>query len=311
MKYFISTQHLSVNDVKDLAEQALKLSSLSSFSPILAGKIVALAFFQPSTRTRLGCEVAVIRLGGNCIHLGDNSSLLKGESFEDTISTLAEFADCIVIRHPEEGAAEKAAKLVDISVVNGGDGRNELPMGGLLLFYQLYCYAIRRGKEVNELSVLFYGSLKYSRACHSLILILGKFGVKMLCACPDGLGLPEKYMMWIKDEGAVLEYIDSEIDLSQRDVLLIPEVAAHKRELYKPAEFSEVEHFYKQITKEFLDRLRSDALIMSVPPLAWEIPKELDGDPRQVYTKIPIDGMYTKMAVFASLLAPSQQGNGQ
>lgn len=303
MKYLISTKDLRVGDIRRLAERARELSSQSSFPPLLAGKIIALAFFQPSTRTRLGSEVAVLRLGGTCIHLGDNSSVLKGESFDDTITTLAEFADCIVIRHHEEGAAEKAAKLVNIPVVNGGDGRNELPMGGLLLFYQLYCYAIRRGKKVNELSVLFYGPLKYSRACHSMILILGKFGVKMLCACPSGLGLPEKYMTWIKDEGAMLEYVDSDIDLSGTDVLVIPEVAAHKRELYKPTEFSEVEHFYKQITKEFVDGMKSDALIMSVPPLVWEIPKELDDDPRQVYTKIPIDGLYTKMAIFASLLA--------
>ena len=300
MKDFISIQDLTTDDLLELVKRSQEMNS-GLYPNNLAGKIVALAFFQPSTRTRIGCEAAVKRLGGQCIQLGDNSSMRKGEDFEDTIKTLAEYVDCIVIRHPEEGSAKKVADWVNVPIINGGDGRNELPTAALTLFYQIFHYAKRCKKGLNEITVLFYGPLKYCRLCHSLIPILARFGMKTFSDCPNGLELPNKSIELIKNEGINMENINTKNILSDIDVLVACAVEAHK-EAYTPAEYDNALRFYSPITKDFIKKMKSESIIMAIPPRVWEVSKDVDDDPRQVYTQVPRDSMHTRMALFATLL---------
>ena len=296
----VSCFDLDSGSYEHLALSALTHANGRGTRP-LEGKLIGLAMFEPSTRTRLACEAAVKPLGGNCLHLGEQSSVLKGEGFDDTIRTLAQYVDALVIRHPEDGSADRAADLVGIPVVNGGDGRNELPLGGLLLFYQIWRYARETSRSLDGLRVVLYGPLKYSRACHSLMPVLAMFGVEMLCDCPEGLELQEPYANWVAAAGGHISSVHLGDVLGDIDVLVAATVAEHQRS-YSSDEYRRVLRFYEPITPDMVGHMREDSIVTTIPPRVWEVAKDVDSDPHAIYPRLPIDGLHTKMAVFESIL---------
>jgi aspartate carbamoyltransferase catalytic subunit len=204
VKHFVSSSHL---------DRATCLSLLSATDQFVridgrlspnqgAGRILATLFYEPSTRTRLSFEAAQYRLGGQVVSTeaaGAFSSHVKGESLEDTIRVVAGYADAIVLRHPEAGAAERAAAVSKVPIINGGDGDNEHPTQALLDLYTIHreVGGVRRG-----LRVAMVGDVKHSRTIHSLARLLSLFpGVEVVFAFPDGLEPPVDVLARLTDGG--------------------------------------------------------------------------------------------------------------
>ncbi len=195
-KDLISMDDLTLDEIKDylrVAHQVEKLSDDQRYR-LLPGKIMAAMFFEPSTRTRLSFEAAMHRLGGNVIGFAEQSatSVSKGESFTDTIHTVENYCDIMVIRHPGEGTARLAAQESVLPVINAGDGSNQHPTQTLL---DLYTIEKDLG-HISDITVAFVGDLKYSRTVHSLIRALMKFDVRnFILVAPESLRLPKYFMM--------------------------------------------------------------------------------------------------------------------
>ncbi len=155
----------------------------------LAGRLVTLAFFEPSTRTRLSFETAIQRLGGRCVTIADPSasSMRKGESLHDTIRMLSSYGDAIILRHPNEGAGRLAAQASDKPVINAGDGAGQHPSQTLLDLAAMH----EAFGTLSGLKVVLLGDLKYGRTVHSLAYALATFGAELVLSSPPSLGLPE------------------------------------------------------------------------------------------------------------------------
>jgi len=188
----ISLDNLSRNAIVDFLDLAAQFEVMpaSKKEKLLSGKILGVLFFEASTRTRLSFESTMLRLGGQVIGFSEaiNTSVVKGESLQDTIRTVENYCDVIVIRHPREGAARLAAETSHIPIINAGDGSNQHPTQTLLdLFTMQKLYG-----QIDKLKIAMVGDLKYSRTVHSLVHALVKFkDVEFLLVSPDSLRLPE------------------------------------------------------------------------------------------------------------------------
>lgn len=195
-KDLISMDDLTIDEIKDYLRVAHRVEKLPDNEryQLLLGKIMAAMFFEPSTRTRLSFESAMLRLGGNVIGFAEQSatSVSKGESFTDTIHTVENYCDIMVIRHPGEGTARLAAQESVLPVINAGDGSNQHPTQTLL---DLFTIEKDLG-QISGITVAFVGDLKYSRTVHSLIRALMKFDVtRFILVAPESLRLPKYFMM--------------------------------------------------------------------------------------------------------------------
>ena len=190
-KDLISIDDLELENVLAYLDMASKVEAIADADKceLLAGKLLATLFFEPSTRTRLSFESAMARLGGRTIGFTEsgNSSTAKGESFSDTIRTVEQYADIIAVRHPKEGTARLAAEIAAVPIINGGDGANQHPTQTLLDLYTLRKFF---GK-IAGLKIALVGDLKYSRTIHSLCRALLMFdGVQIALVSPESLRLP-------------------------------------------------------------------------------------------------------------------------
>ncbi|MEN3010364.1 MAG: aspartate carbamoyltransferase [Candidatus Bipolaricaulaceae bacterium] len=269
------------------------------FAEVCKGKLLATLFYEPSTRTRLSFEAAMLRLGGQVLSVADpqTSSVAKGESLADTIRTVAGYADLIVIRHPKEGAAQLAARYSPVPVINGGDGAREHPTQTLT---DLYTIRTLKGR-LSHLTVAFCGDLRYGRTVHSLLRALGRYpGIRFFLISPEELRLPEPLREELQAQGiAYREMEQMEEALPQADVLYMTRV--QKERFFNEEDYLRLRDFYI-LTPERLQLLRSDALVMHPLPRVTEIAYAVDSDPRAVYFQQARLGMYARMALIASLL---------
>lgn len=259
----------------------------------MEGRVVASLFFEPSTRTRLSFESAINRIGAKAITVAGSgsSSTSKGETLEDTISTVTGYVDAIVMRHPMKGAADIAATVATKPVINGGDGAGQHPTQALLDIY-----TIRKEKGMlGGQTVTFLGDLKYGRTVHSLGYFMAGYRNKMIFASPEILKMPEEITADLRSRGAEIEETtDVEAALNASDIVYVTRV---QRERFDdPAEYEKCKGSYI-LNKELLGKAKKGITILHPLPRVDEISTDIDGYEGSAYFRQAHNGMYVRMAL--------------
>ncbi|MBN1136794.1 MAG: aspartate carbamoyltransferase [Anaerolineae bacterium] len=265
---------------------------------LLKGHVLACVFYEPSTRTSSSFIAAMSRMGGSVIPINEvrYSSVTKGESLPDTIRTLESYADVIVLRHPEIGASEVAAKYARKPIINAGDGVGEHPTQALL---DLYTIRTDLGR-LDGLHVAMVGDLRYGRTVHSLARLLCLYDVRMTFISPEILRLPLDVMNEVKDHNLpVRETYDVNDVIADVDVLYVTRV--QRERFADQAQYDEVKDCYI-ITPELMDKAKEQMVVMHPLPRVNEISYIVDDDPRAAYFRQMENGMYIRMALLAAVL---------
>lgn len=288
-----------INYLFSLTEQMRDLVKTRGTSDLLKDKVEACIFFEPSTRTSSSFIAAMERLGGKVIPITQGvqfSSVSKGESFEDTMKTLSCYSDCLVIRHPEVGAAARAASACDIPVINAGDGVGEHPTQALL---DLFTIQDNLGK-LDSLHIGMVGDLLNGRTIHSLIKLLSMYDVKISLVSPPQLRLPQEFKKDVVMNGNLgIETERLEDVISDVDVLYVTRV--QKERFADEAEYNTLKASYV-ITPELMADAAENMILMHPLPRVGEIAESVDSDPRAAYFRQVENGMYVRMALLAAVL---------
>jgi len=266
---------------------------------LLKGKILANLFYEPSTRTSSSFMAAMQRLGGAVIPISEvrYSSVAKGESLPDTVRTLGSYADVIVIRHPEVGAAALAAQHAGKPVINAGDGVGEHPTQALL-----DCFTIREELgRLDNLTVTMLGDLKYGRTVHSLARLLTRFtGITLNYVSPDILRMPKEVIDEVAGKGIPQnEYSTLDQVLPETDVLYVTRV--QKERFEDVAMYEKVKEAFV-ITPDVMKPAKREMIVMHPLPRLTEISMSFDDDPRAAYFHQMEMGLYVRMALLAMVL---------
>jgi len=286
-----------IDSVLDLAS-LLEPYARGKRSDMLAGKILALLFFEPSTRTRMSFETAMKRLGGSVINLGpaEGSSISKGESLADTVRVIGGYADAMVIRHPKEGSARLASEFSPVPVLNAGDGAGHHPTQTLL---DLYTIKKEQGR-IDDLEIALVGDLKYGRTVHSLAYALSLYGAKITLVSPTSLRMPEAIRSDLFSKGTqVRETCDLSEVVNNVDVLYMTRI---QRERFPdPQEYSKVARCYR-LAPESMDKARANLIIMHPLPRVDEISPAVDSSPHARYFQQSFYGVTVRMALLKMLI---------
>ena len=280
----ISVKDFTREKVMHYIKKAEKYENNSNTSKNL--KTMINLFYEPSTRTSCSFHTAMLKMGGNVIEIADNSSAKKGESLEDTIKTVSNYGDVIVLRHPEKGAAERAATVATVPIINAGDGNGEHPTQALLDIYTIY-KELKKDLEKDNIIVTFIGDLKNSRTIHSLIQLLNLFNVTYVFISPPHLDLP-------------LEMMEESLPLSLEEALKITDVVYVTR--IQKERIQTGTHNPICLTKELLSEANKNLIIMHPLPRQEELPPEIDDDPRAVYFKQVANGVTMRMAILDEII---------
>jgi len=300
-KNLISTHDLSLDEINLILDESMNfvdyVERKESLS-LMKGKILAALFYEPSTRTRLSFESAMLRLGGQVINaVGmENSSINKGETLYDTARVISQFADIAAIRHPAKGSASDFAAGSSIPVINGGDGIGEHPTQALLDLLTLK----REFKSLNDFSISLVGDLKYGRTVHSLVYLLAKFGIKIIFVSPHGLKMPEEIIQDLKNlQVNFEENSDFEGALKKSDVVYMTRI---QKERF--VDVSEYELYSKSfvLNKDTILRLNSDLKILHPLPRVNELHQDVDSLPGALYFDQVQNGVALRMALIKLLL---------
>ena len=295
----ISAKDFSREDIDYILKKAKDMIYNKNVSEILKGKILATLFFEPSTRTRLSFESAMYRLGGNVIgfHSGDVSSIKKGESIADTIRTVENYSDGIVMRHNLEGAARLAAKFSKIPIINAGSGSGEHPTQALLDLLTI----TEEGHSLDNLNIGIMGDLKYGRTVHSLSILLSNYDANIYFISPKDLKLRKRDKDFLQNRQVKYKEIEKYRDiLSILDVLYITRI--QKERFADIEEYERVKDFYV-FGKGDLIETKDDFKIMHPLPRVTEISPEIDGSSKSIYFKQAYYGIPMRMALLAELMS--------
>ena len=264
-----------------------------------AGKKLATCFYEPSTRTRLSFEAAMINLGGSVIGFSDanSSSAAKGESVSDTIRVISCFADICAMRHPKEGAATVAAGKSSIPVINAGDGGHQHPTQTLT---DLLTIRSLKGR-LDHFTIGLCGDLKFGRTVHSLINALSRYeGIRFTFISPEELRVPDYITEMLREKNIPYdEVIKLEDVIGELDLLYMTRV--QRERFFNEEDYVRLKDFYI-LDKKKLAKAREDMLILHPLPRVNEISVEVDDDPRAVYFKQVQYGVYVRMALILTLL---------
>ncbi|MDY0255288.1 MAG: aspartate carbamoyltransferase [Tenuifilaceae bacterium] len=296
-KSLVAINDLSKDEIikiLDLAEEFEK----NPIQDILGKTVVATLFFEPSTRTRLSFESAVSRLGGRVIGFSEaaNTSVSKGESLKDTILTVANYSDLIVMRHPIEGSARYASEVSPVPIINAGDGANQHPTQTLLDLY-----SIRKTQgTLQDLNIFLVGDLKYGRTVHSLMMAMSQFGATFTFVSPNELKMPNEYKMFLDSQGLkYYEQTDLNVNLDRADIIYMTRV---QRERFSdPLEYEKVKNVYVLRTK-MLENTKPNMRVLHPLPRVNEIHADVDSSPKAYYFPQALNGVYTRMAIMAQIL---------
>ena len=263
----------------------------------LKGKILATLFFEPSTRTRLSFEAAMLKLGGSTIGFAEAeiASVKKGENLADTIRTVENYADIIALRHPLEGAAKLAAEFSKVPILNAGSGAEEHPTQALM---DLYTMQKEKG-TIDGLKIALVGDLRYGRTVHSLAYALSLYNIELYLISPDSLRMRHQVIRSIKDKISIVEETNLENIIPQIDVLYVTRI--QKERFPDPAEFAKVKGIYR-IDVEILKKAKKDMIILHPLPRVDEIAAEVDGKPQARYFQQVWNGIVVRMALLALVL---------
>jgi len=261
----------------------------------MRGKILSTLFYEPSTRTRLSFEAAMERLGGQVVSVAEakSSSAAKGESLHDTIKTVEGYADVIVLRHPQIGAAEEAASATERPVINAGDGAGQHPTQSLL---DLYTILEEQGK-VDGLTVTLVGDLKHGRTVHSLADLLANYNVRFQFVAPDALQMPTEIAERLRGKGiSVEELADLGAAFPATDVLYMTRI---QRERFDdPAEYDRLKDAFV-LTRDMLSTAKESVTVMHPLPRVNEIATDVDALPGAAYFRQAANGVPVRMALLS------------
>ncbi len=301
MRSLIDIVDFSVREIDELIDTALDIiKKPKKYSKKCAGKKLATLFFEPSTRTRLSFESAMLELGGSVLGFSSasSSSAAKGESVADTAKMISCYADITAIRHPEEGAPLVAALNASIPVINAGDGGHNHPTQTLTDLL-----TIKREKgRLNNLTVGFCGDLKYGRTVHSLIGALSRYtGIKCVLISPEELKVPSYVKEDILDFNNMpyVETADLENSLKDLDVLYMTRI--QRERFADAAEYERLKDSYI-LTPEKMEKAKEDTIILHPLPRVNEISVKVDKDKRACYFTQALNGKYIRMALILKLL---------
>ena len=295
----ISAKDFSREDIDYILKKAKSMIHTKKDSEVLKGKILATLFFEPSTRTRLSFESAMYRLGGNIIgfHTGDVSSIKKGESIADTIRTVENYSDGIVMRHNLEGAARLAAKFAKIPIINAGSGSGEHPTQALLDLLTI----TEEGHNLDNLNIGIMGDLKYGRTVHSLSILLSNFDANIYLISPKILMLRKRDKDFLQQRQVKYKEIEKYRDiLSILDILYVTRI--QKERFADIEEYEKVKDFFV-FGKKDLAETKDNFKIMHPLPRITEISPAIDGSPKSIYFKQAYYGIPMRMAILSELLS--------
>ncbi len=301
MRSLIDIVDLSIAEIDDLIATANDIiESPIKYSEKCHGKKLATLFFEPSTRTRLSFEAAMMELGGNVLGFSaaSNSSAAKGESVSDTIRTVSCYADIIAMRHPKEGAPMVASLHSSVPIINAGDGGHNHPTQTLtdLLTIQ------REKGHFDRLTVGLCGDLKFGRTVHSLIHALSRYeNIHFVLISPDELKLPEYIINDILDKKGISYTITTSLEkvMPTLDILYMTRV--QRERFFNEADYIRLKDSYI-LNKEKLTSAKTDLCIMHPLPRVNEISVDVDDDPRACYFKQVLYGKFIRMALILKLL---------
>ncbi len=298
-RHVLSMREFSREEIDSVLDLAASLEPYArgEKSDMMAGKILALLFFEPSTRTRMSFETAMKRLGGSVINLGpaEGSSISKGESLADTVRVIGGYADAMVIRHPKEGSARLATQFSPVPVINAGDGAGHHPTQTLLDLY-----TIKKESSLDNLKIALVGDLKYGRTVHSLAYALSLYRADITLVSPPSLRMPESIKADLSRKGtSVRETCDLAEVVNSVDVLYMTRI---QRERFPdPVEYKKVARSYR-ITPEFLAGCREHLIIMHPLPRVDEIQPSVDETAHARYFQQSFYGVPVRMALLKMLI---------
>ncbi len=300
MKHIISPTDLTVSELNELLELSEEIiTAPKRFAQVCRGKKLATLFYEPSTRTRLSFEAAMLNLGGSILGFSsaDSSSAAKGESVADTIRVISSYADICAIRHPKEGAPLVASHFSSIPVINAGDGGHNHPTQ---TFTDLLTIKNLKGR-LNNLCVGFCGDLKFGRTVHSLIHALTRYeGIRFVLISPEELRIPNYIREELIAANIPFEEVRSLDDaISSLDFLYMTRV--QKERFFNEEDYIRLKDIYILDHKK-MAKAKKDMLVLHPLPRVNEIAPEVDEDPRAVYFKQAEFGVYVRMALIMRLL---------
>ena len=298
-KSLISIQDYSKEDYLKVIEVASDFEkNKDKYGDLLRGKIVATLFFEPSTRTRLSFESAVQRLGGSIIGFSEagTSSVSKGESLKDTIKTVTQYADLIIMRHPVEGSARWASEVSGVPVINAGDGANQHPTQCLLDLYTIK----QTQHKLDNLTITMVGDLKYGRTVHSLLQAMSNFNPRFRFVSPKELKMPAEYKLYLEHHKIEWsEHEDLQSVLTDADIAYVTRV---QRERFSdPIEYERVKNAYV-VHKSMLENTKPNLRILHPLPRVNEINIDVDDTDKAYYFQQALNGVYTRMAIISLIM---------
>jgi len=297
VRHIISIRDFERRDLDHLLDRAGDFAGGGFDRNLLSGKIIALLFFEPSTRTRMSFASAMARLGGTCISVDsvEASSITKGETLADTIRVVSGYADAIVLRHPKEGAARLASEFAQVPVINAGDGAGQHPSQTLLDLY-----TIRNSMDLDGIEVGILGDLRYGRTAHSLAYALSLYDVTLHAIAPMGLEFPEGLLHELRDRGMeVKNHHDVEKVIRSLDVLYITRI--QKERFPDLGSYYDVASSYR-ITPEILRGVKDRLILLHPLPRVGEIDPRVDRTPYARYFEQSRNGVPVRMALLSEVM---------
>lgn len=295
-KDILSIKDLSLAEIQQILALASKLKEKSS-EELLAKKIIAHCFFEPSTRTRLSFETATLRLGGKVIGFSSSEglSVKKGETLQDTIRMITNYADLIIIRHPQEGAARLAAEFSDKPIINAGDGANQHPTQTLVdLFTIQECQ-----QHLNGLAIALVGDLKYGRTIHSFIEACQLFDIRLFLVAPSSLTLPDASCDMLKQNGVRFSFHHSLKEVIPKvDILYMTRI---QQERLSHTENDLIDK-NEILTLDLLTQAKPNLKILHPLPRTNEIDPRVDQSPAAYYFEQAANGVFVREAILTLLL---------
>jgi aspartate carbamoyltransferase catalytic subunit len=297
MQHLIETQQFDRDKLRKLFDLATSLEGKRDQS--LKGKILASLFYEPSTRTRLSFESAMYRLGGHVLSMenaSESSSSTKGETIEDTIRIVDNYADVIILRHPEAGVAERAARVSEVPVVNAGDGTGQHPTQAFLDLYTIQ----REIGRTDNFHIAFVGNLKYYRSARSLAYLLSKYkNIHMTFVSAPELRMKKDIKDHLKEHKVSFdETADIKSVMKKADVVYQTRM---QKEWMSKDEFKRLSKQYT-ITRPMTDSMKKGAILIHPLPRAGEIAADVDDSPHAVYFKQAGYGVLVRMALLRTLV---------
>lgn len=279
--------------------QAQKIEQGNYDGDALRGKILIPMFFEPSTRTRLSFETAMLRLGGYALPVPETNGLAisKGETLQDTIKVVSSFGDLIVMRHPTEAALDLAAECATVPIINGGNGCDEHPTQTLL---DLYTIQKEKGR-IDGLHIGLIGDLKHARVMHSLAKGLTLYHARLFLVSPSELSLPEDIRNLLRQRGCLFEETaDLQSVVGELDVIYMVMLQHHR--ISDPQTVQRLQQGYYRITPELLQTAKPDVIVLHPLVRRDEVAPEVDALPNAAYFRQARNGVFVRMALLEQML---------